>query len=66
MFGYRVFDDRGNYLGKVEHPRELAQHQCVMQSGIVYRINHVGGGGTLRVSEAVDTVWEAEIQPPNV
>ena len=66
MFGYRVFDDQGNYLGKVHHERELLRHQCVTQHGTIYRINYVGGSGTLRVSETVETIWEAEIQAPNV
>jgi hypothetical protein len=66
MFAYRVFDDKGNYLGKVEHERELVRSQCVMQDGTNYRINYIGGGGTLRVSEVADPVWEAVIQPPKV
>jgi hypothetical protein len=37
-----------------------------MQDGMIYRINYVSGGGPLRVSEAIDTVWEAEIQPANL
>jgi hypothetical protein len=36
MFEYRVFDRGGNYLGRVEHERELVRDQCVMEDGTVY------------------------------
>jgi hypothetical protein len=37
-----------------------------MQNGTIYRINHIGGSGTLRVSEAAADAWKAEILPPFV
>ena len=66
MFLYSVFDDHGNYLGKVEHDRELKSSEHVGQNALGYRINYIGGGGkTLRVAEAAGTAWEAEIIPPS-